>query len=132
MEERWAWATAVAALLAPAGAALASWWNRKGGKEKLESDWREKGHESLFTQQGKQLENTYKRIKELEAECARIEAERDQAMDIARGWNNKAHELKHRVNGIIHTLPEDMSKPFRSELPKFHDIARISPEGNER
>lgn len=135
MEDRWGWAAAAAALLAPAGAALANWWNRKGAKEQREGDWREKGQQALFTQQGTQLAAAYKRVAELETELARVEADRDQGWGRARAWFDRAHDERHKhsnslqavlshlrrsgdVNGFAAKIEE--RKP--PDLPQFNDL----------
>lgn len=134
MEERWAWAGAVAALMAPLGAALANWWNRKGAKEQREGDWRERGQQTLFNQQGTQLQGAYQRVKALEAEVARIEGDRDRGWDLARAWNIRAHDERHaHVNTIQAVVSrkltaDEVLERRPDDLPGLH---KLIPDGDK-
>ncbi len=130
MEDRWGWIAAAGALLAPLGAAVANRWRHKDDREKREGDWRERSHQSLFDQQSAQLQAAYKRAAELEAELARVEADRDRGWDVARAWNNKAHELNHVLNNALLHVPE-ATRPAPYALPTFQGIAGVG-EGKER
>ncbi len=132
MEDRWGW---VAAALAAVPAALAAWLNRKGAKEQREGDWREKGQQALFEQQGEQLKAAYKRREELEVELARLEADRDRGWGLARAWFDRAHEERHRhintlqiaMNGPAHD--GDMKARAPDPLPAFQAIAPKNGNG---
>ncbi len=130
MEDRWGWIAAAGALLAPLGAAVANWWRHKDDKEKREGDWRERGNQTLFDQQSAQLQAAYKRIGDMEAEFRAMEADRDRGWDVARAWNNKAHEINHKLNNVLLMIPES-SRPEPCALPTFQGIARVG-EGKER
>ncbi len=127
MEEKYAWITAIVALLAPALAFLRSWWTHKNIREKRESDWREKGQQHLFTQQSEQLKGAYTRITELETEQGRTEIDRDRGYEWARAWFDHAHDQRHRHIATIQMIlggelnNSNIKERLPPPLPKFHD-----------
>ncbi len=127
MDEKTGLAAALAAVLGPLGVIIARWWERRSAKEQQQGDWRERGTNTLFDRQSAELARAYTRHRELEAEIARLEADRDKVLEIGRAWHDKAHDMRHdHINTLQLALargtPEQLLLRSPGPLPPFLQI----------
>ncbi len=118
---------AIAALGVPVSAVLVrivDAWTR--GSEKR-SDDRARQAADYEQRRAAEVAEAYRRIAELREENRALEADRDRGWDVARAWNNKAHEVNHRLNNVLLMIPES-SRPEPCALPTFQGIARVGEE----
>ncbi len=121
---------AIAALGVPVSAVLVrivDAWTR--GSEKR-SDDRARQAADYEQRRAAEVAEAYRRIAELREENRALEADRDRGWDVARAWNNKAHELNHVLNNALLHVPE-ATRPAPYALPTFQGIAGVG-EGKER